>query len=302
MKLHKKIINSESNTKEKMGCCQGRDDKIMSKHPPKAVQNTDLNATTSISISSDQAPPPKLFLNSQSLKTYIETLTKLNQWERIVSLIKDDTPIQDCPIKLTWAESPKTIGSYILLYLCKCIQENNSDLQLYLQKELRQLFEFIKSRSDDLRDHSLLLLYYFLDNATNEDIQTLMELNIFRALMRLMMCSIEDLRHITAGICYKLYKGRQEIRTLFLAMKGGKNLMQQISWSSDNEEVLKSLLEYLLELLEDEEGKVFEENIKIINEEQAGDILRDISASAESADTIELMDLVISLLSYEESF
>ena len=115
------------------------------------------------------------------------------------------------------------------------------------------------------------------------------------------MCDKEALRNLTAGICYKLYKNRQQLRKLFLDLKGGKHLVQQIFWSTENEETLKILFEYLIELLEDEDGTIYMENIKRLNEAQAKDIIRDINTSNMSPETIEIMDHVISLLSIEDT-
>ena len=93
---------------------------------------------------------------------------------------------------------------------------------------LPTIVSYIKTGSDDLRDNSLLFLYYFLDTITEENVQVLVTLNVFSILMRSIMCDKEALRNLTAGICYKLYKNRQQLRKLFLDVKGGKHLVQQI--------------------------------------------------------------------------
>jgi hypothetical protein len=288
-----------------MGCCQGRDDKPKSFHTPKLTRkvNEELNdtQTQNFIISPQKLPDIPSPASDRALKKRIEALQELKQWETLVSMITDKTEIQDATCKLAWAEKPKTVGSYVLVYLCKILQSSPSEITPYLERVLPTIVNFIKTGSEDLRDHSLLLLYYFLDDSTDDNIQTLVSLNIFPILMRSIMCSKQQLRHLTAGICYRLYKNRPELRELFIDIKGGKQLVQQISWSSENEEVLATLLEYLIELLQDENNIIFQENIDRLNEEQAKDIIRDINTSNKSPETLEIMDRVITLLTFQET-
>ena len=170
----------------------------------------------------------------------------------------------------------------------------------FLDNMLPTLVEYIKTGTDDLRDNSLMLLFYTLDHLTEEKIVELLELNIFSVLMRSIMCSKQELRHLTAGVCYKIYKNRPYAQKLFIDMNGGRQLVQQISWSSENDVVLRTLLDYLSELLQDKDDKVMQGYIAKLNEEKAIDIIRDINNSDKSTETLEAMDYLIGLLSSTE--
>ena len=293
-----------------MGCCQGRDEKLLFK-PPAAKINSPKpmldNNSNNLPPDPSISPPP---LDLALLKPYLEKLSSLKQWERLVSLIKDPTPIQEGKFRLKWANPPRTIGSYVLVFLCKIFMKHPSEtpneeieeILPFLQSLLPTIVECVNSGSDDRKDNSLLLLYYILSITRDQDVQQLMNLNIFGILMRTMMCSKQELRHLTAGVCCQLYKGRLEVRRLFISMNGGKYLIQQIKWSSENPEILKTLLEYLLDLVEDEEGRPDALIVNKLNEENAKDIIRDINSVDNEMEVIDLMDQILTSLAYEDDY
>ena len=85
-------------------------------------------------------------------------------------------------------------------------------------------------------------------------------------------------------------------------MNGGKYLIQQIKWSSENPEILKTLLEYLLDLVEDEEGRPDARIVNKLNEENAKDIIRDINSVDNEMEVIDLMDQILTSLAYEDDY
>ena len=144
-------------------------------------------------------------------------------------LIKDPTPIQEGKVMLSWEDSPRTIGSYVLVFLCKIFKTVPSESSYdvieeilpFLQPFLPTIVEYLNSGSDDKRKlptAALLILRLTRD----QNVPQLMDLNIFSILIRFMMCAKENLRHLTAGVCCQLYKGGLEIRRLFISMNGGK--------------------------------------------------------------------------------
>ena len=278
-----------------------------SKHPKQSKEIDDLPelaSNPSLSLTRTSTRPDsqgQISTELKKLKEDLEELQQLKQWEKLVSLIKDPTPIQKGGFKFAWTDPPETVGSYVLVFLCKVFQNSREDIVEYLHPASPTLIDCINNGTPDRRDHALMLLYYFLDFAEAEEIDKLVELNIFGILMRTMMCSKKELRHLTAGVCDRLYRNRLSIRRLFISTNGGRYLMQQISWSSDDNEILKVLLDYLIDLLEDEYGNVDQQIVDNLNKDMARDIIRDIITENKDADTIELMDTIITYLSFEEN-
>lgn len=83
--------------------------------------------------------------------------------------------------------------------------------------------------SDDLRENMLLLLFYFVDVAGEVAIDKLLKLNVFSVLVRWLLCSKPELRHISADICAKIYRCRKEAQNEFLKVNGAFKLVQLIA-------------------------------------------------------------------------
>mmetsp|Transcript_10227 Transcript_10227/g.10172 ORF Transcript_10227/g.10172 Transcript_10227/m.10172 type:complete len:160 (+) Transcript_10227:319-798(+) len=156
--------------------------------------------------------------------------------------------------------------------------------------------------TDDLRENSLLLLFYFVDVASEEAISKLLKLNIFKALVRWFLCSKPELRHISADICDKIYRGRKDAQEAFLNEQGAVKLVQLIAWSSDQDEVLFDLLGYLIDLMQDANEDPLMENIRRVHESMVWDIIRNIDTTEKSQELMEQLDAVIRLLSYDEGY
>lgn len=293
-----------------MGCCETRDqsDPKFNDNKEKYVNKLKLEDKVTQTTNEEQRLETKTLNSSKSEKSsgsnykyvkYIENCKKNKQYDQLVKLVTDPTEINKPKIYIHWAEKPKTIGSLALVYLCQILPDENEDLMPLVLKITPVLIEFLKSGSGDLRDNSLMLLYYYLDYATDEAVKLLITQGIYSALLRYIMCSKEELRHLTAGICYKIYRNRPYAKKLFIEKKGGKQLVQQISWSSENDKILNILLEYLIELLQDKDDKVMQEYINRLNEDSALEIIRDITNTDKSAETLENIDYLIGLLSSE---
>ena len=250
--------------------------------------------------SSREIPQGNSELDKKSITNYLDYCKTNKQYALLVQLIPDMSEVSNPKAYISWTEKPKTVGSLAIVYLCNICKQDPDNLMPFLDNMLPTLVEYIKTGTDDLRDNSLMLLFYTLDHLTEEKIVELLELNIFSVLMRSIMCSKQELRHLTAGVCYKIYKNRPYAQKLFIDMNGGRQLVQQISWSSENDVVLRTLLDYLSELLQDKDDKVMQGYIAKLNEEKAIDIIRDINNSDKSTETLEAMDYLIGLLSSTE--
>ena len=289
-----------------MGCCETRDDSGSSKKVTPSLNKTPksatLNASDSINVNdkSSSSSVETKTIDPKHILKHIEFCKQNLNFQQLVDLISDKTEMESATARIAWADKPKTIGSLALVYLCQLIGEHWGEIVPILERNLVAIVHHIKGGTDDLRDNSLMLLYFFLDFASDESINILIQLGIFQLLMRSILCQKAELRHVTAAICYKLYKDRPYGKKLFMDLKGGKQLIQQILWSSDNDEILLSLLEYLIELLQDEDGQIIQEFVEILNEENALDIIRDINNSDKSTEALELMDCLISMLSNDE--
>ena len=79
-------------------------------------------------------------------------------------------------------------------------------------------------------------------------------------------------------------------------------MIQKIKWSSENPEIVKTLLEYLLDLVEDEEGRPDARIVNKLNEENAKDIIRDINSVDNEMEVIDLMDQILTSLAYEDDY
>lgn len=291
-----------------MGCCEARDEANASNKVVPAVSpknNKELVVTRTLDQEPDADPGSsssleETFKDSKHIFKYIEFCKQNKNYPQLVDLISDSTEISTAPAYIGWAEKPKTIGSLALVYLCQLIQNDYMKIVPLLPKVLKTLTNNIKSGSDDLRDNTMMLLYYTLDYMTEDNILTLLEENIFQLLMRSILCQKSELRHLTAVICGKLYKGRAYAKKLFIDLKGGKQLVQQILWSSENDLILNSLLENLIELLVDDDGQPVEEYVQKLNEEKALDIIRDITNLDKPPETVDLIDDLINILTIDE--
>lgn len=290
-----------------MGCCHDREKQLTSikEDPPKnkrvkehkLMRNSDAPLVTDASVTLIGNED----FGKKQLKNYIEFCKTEKRYSQLVELVSDTTTINKAKAYFEWAEKPKTIGSLALVYICQFCQKGNSEIIPYLENILPILVQNISNGTDDLRDNSLMLLYYILDFSSEEKIMELIQLEIFSVLMRSIMCSKEELRHLTAGVCYKLYKNRPYAQKIFIDMNGGRQLIQQISWSSENDTVLKSLLEYLAELMQDKDDEVMQQYIQKLNEEKASEIIRDLNNTDKSAETLETIDYLIGLFSSEDT-
>ncbi|OMJ84977.1 hypothetical protein SteCoe_13812 [Stentor coeruleus] len=292
-----------------MGCCQGREEemrKIKIIKPDDEPSDEEKPTTkdeplkTTDSTTSGLATEP-LNYGKKHLLNYLDFCKTQKNYEQLVGLINDNTEIKNPKAYISWAEKPRSIGSLALVYLCQLCQKDQENVAKAIEPSLHMLMEYMKNGSEDLRDNSLMLMYYALDFTSEESVAKLVEQGVFSILMRSIMCSKEELRHLTASVCYKIYKNRPYAQRLFIDMKGGRQLVQQISWSSENDSVLRSLLDYLAELLQDKDDKVMQEYIVKLNEERAIDIIRDISNADKSADTLVAMDYLIDLLTSDDN-
>ena len=291
-----------------MGCCETRDEvtangKVVPATSPKGSRKPHIAKSPSPEADLSQSSSSSLeeiFTDSKHIMKYIEFCKQNKNFPQLVDLVTDSTEISQAPAYIGWAEKPKTIGSLAIVYLCQLIQKDHAKIIPLLGKVLLTFINCIKTGSDDLRDNTMMLLYYALDYMNEDQVLTLLELGIFQLLMRSILCQKSELRHLTAAICGKLYKGRPYAKKIFIDLKGGKQLVQQILWSSESETALNNLLDILIELLLDEEGLPVQDYITKLNEEKALDIICDISSPDKSPETIELIDYLITILSNEE--
>jgi hypothetical protein len=289
-----------------MGCCETRDDrgrikkvapdyvetpKSKTQKNPEAIDLTDSESSASVET---KHTDPKHILK------FLEFCKQNKNFQQLIDLITDTTEVESAPTRIGWADKPKTVGSLSLVYLCQLMSNHSEEIVPLLEKSLLTIVTHIKSGSDDLRDNSLMLLFYSLDYASENAVSTLIQVGIFQLLMRSILCQKAELRHVTASICFKLYEGRPYAKKAFIDLKGGKQLIQQILWSSENDEMLRSLLDYLIELVLDEEGCPNREFVEILNQENALDIIRDINNTDKSIGTLEAMDELMSMLSNED--
>ena len=87
---------------------------------------------------------------------------------KTVCLIKDPTPIQEGKVTLSWEDSPRTIGSYVLVFLCKIFKTVPSESSYdvieeilpFLQSLLLTIVEHLNSGSDDKRKLPTAALLY----------------------------------------------------------------------------------------------------------------------------------------------
>lgn len=292
-----------------MGCCQGRDEELKKKiklmKPSQRLKLENIKSKEETHRTSDSTASGQATISStygkKHLQNYLDFCRKEKHYDQLVSLITDKTEVENPKAYISWADKPRTIGSLALVYLCQLCQKDQESIAKASEPSLNILMEHLKNGSEDLRDNSLMLLYYVLDFTSEESVANLVELGIFSVLMRSIMCSKEELRHLTASVCYKIYRNRPYAQRLFIDMKGGRQLVQQISWSSENDAVLRSLLDYLAELLQDRDDRVMQEYIAKVNEERALDIIRDINNADKSADTLIAMDYLIDLLTSGET-
>lgn len=291
-----------------MGCCETRDEvnsngKVIPATSPKSNKNPQTAKSPNPDVDLSQSSSSSLeetFTDSKHIMKYIEFCKMNKNFAQLVDLITDSTEISSAPTYIGWAEKPKTIGSLAIVYLCQLIQKDHLKIIPLLGKVLPALINYIKTGSDDLRDNTMMLLYYALDYMNDDQVLTLLELGIFKLLMRSILCQKSELRHLTAAICGKLYKGRAYAKKIFIDLKGGKQLVQQILWSSENDPVLNNLLEILIELLLDDEDQPVQDYVNKLNDEKALDIIRDITNPDKSPETIDLIDYLITILSNEE--
>ena len=286
-----------------MGCCTGREDvKGMGPHSKASYSKLDAHfaADSKVLIETDPENSASNRNSAEFLKkgkpAYLDFCKSEKLYSELIDSINDPCEVINPKVHIGWSTKPTTIGSLSLVYLCKVCRENPEEIMPFLYPVLPTLVENIKNGTEDVRDSSLMLLYYVLDYASEEIFIQLLELQIFTVLMRSIMCSQQELRHLTAGVCYKIYKDRPYAQKIFIEMKGGSQLVQQISWSSENDMVLKTLLDYLSELLQDKDDMVMKEYISKLNKDNAIDIIRDISNTDKSTETLEAMDYLITLL------
>jgi hypothetical protein len=288
-----------------MGCCHDRDFGKTSTRPkppppdhldPTLLPQASLSDLTSMDHGSTTTTPEK-----RDFQAFADLCKAERRYPELIRLMNNQSAVSNSKAYFFWSEKPKTVGSLAVFHLCGSFQEDHAELTALLEPCLPQIIDQIRTGSDDMRDNSLMLLYYLLDYASDSTIVRLLELNIFNVLMRSLMCSKEEIRHVTSTMCCKIYKDRPYAKKLFLDMKGGKQLVQQILWSSENATVLESLLENLSELVQDDDTLVMQERIARLNEARASDIIREISNGDHSAEVLELIDYLLSVLSSEET-
>ncbi|CAG9330224.1 unnamed protein product [Blepharisma stoltei] len=298
-----------------MGCCHDREERgpgqYQRKNHRRVILKRDYDLDTmkdqetmiikehsDISMSIEITEPD----DEKYLRAQLEVYKVNGEWGQIAKMISNRTEITEAKIYISWAEKPKTIGSLAIAYLCKECKNDPKAIAPYVEKDLPLLLASIKMGTDDLRENSLLLLFYFVDVASEESITKLLKLNIFNALVRWFLCSKAELRHISADICAKIYRGRRAAQEAFLNEQGAFKLVQLIAWSSDQEDVLLDLLGYLIDLMQDENDDPVLENIGKVHECMVWDIIRNIDTTEKSQELMEQLDAVIRLLSFQGGY
>lgn len=301
-----------------MGCCQNRDEpnktkeekelKNYAKHKNKSASvdsnflSPDLESTVGGSKTSRESP---LLKNSDSktgrsifeldenvdnsereLLDYLHNCCKNHKWEQLAPFMTNSKTIKESRIYIDWTERPKTIGCVAVLYLMIGTKKYPVEVSPFIEVFLNVLISFLKNKSQDLIENSVILLYYYIDYATPKAIKKLLDSDIFDCLTPWMLCNKDEMRRFTTNLCYKIYKNNLEAQNKFIKADGGFNLIQLIGWYSDSE-----FLEVLLGNLNELAGN--KENVKATKDPLTVMILEAIDVETKSSEVKKLLEKVI---------
>lgn len=79
--------------------------------------------------------------------------------------------------------------------------------------------------------------------------EELVSINIFSFLLPLMANQTRQVRLLTAAICARIYKNRENAQKMFFKLKGSQDLLQLLIRDGDSDEVLCRLLEHVIDLV-----------------------------------------------------
>ena len=137
----------------------------------------------------------------------------------------------------------------------------------YIDSILIDLIREIKTANNDFIENSMILLYHFLNSASEFSVKRIVKFNIFGVIGKFLLGKNKEMRYLTASACAKIYKKRFFAQEEFLNHNGGFKLLQLLELSiGETGTVLANLLNNFIDLLQDEEEKPVEANIKRIND------------------------------------
>ena len=218
-----------------MGCCSTRE-----RDPRK-------EATLFPSKGQSMTKAPNEFflqVNPNRSAEFYET----QNWEQLSLLCYSDHPVQR-KVKFRWASPPSTVGSFSMQLLARQASKDATPLLKLLPGLFPLLLHWVNKGADDLRENALLLLQQSLPQWSSDTKKALRDLSPFNVLCRFLMCSRTEICLCIAEICRALHKGQPQTQLAFSNARGCALLVQLLKRSSNDETVLKQLLEHFRDLI-----------------------------------------------------
>lgn len=188
-----------------------------------------------------------------------------------------------------------------LVYLGIAVKKYNTQVAPYIEVFLPVVLAHLKSGTSDLKENSIILLYYYIDYATEKAVNKILQLEVFLYLNKWILGFKEDLRKLTINLCYKIYKGRDIAKNEFIEANGGFYLFQMIGWYGDSD-YLDELITCLEEIIVFNDGSLNKEIVVKTKEPLSLDILNNIHTNDRTHEIQQRIENIVGIYKKDYAF
>jgi hypothetical protein len=295
-----------------MGCCETRDEK---KDPPKIfirkVSHISMRALNSPSMREqdrlivtergNKTFSTKIEGDAISLRQYLTWCRSMKRWDEVVLMLSDLTKTSEPTLCVQWASRATTIGSLAAVFLCVECQKEPRGLVPVIDPALPTFIRTLSMAPEDYQENGMLLLFFYLDAASSKSVRKLVSFGFFSIAMRFLLGTKKEMRLLTAAVCAKAYRGNEFAQKEFLNQNGGFKLLQLVEISRDEkEEVFLGLIEAVIDLVEDENGKIIAKHASRVNNVTVWQLLKSFNKSKLSDESKAKIEHLVNILAMEE--
>ena len=273
-----------------MGCCQDSSGKSL-QIPRESARKSERPYIN--------LQPQGVVASQEQLMAELAEFRTGKKYEELANQITNDQPL-DLPQTDSTKLTPSTVGALALCYLQEVLDSDLSSLETLCIAHSSRLLQNLERGPVDMKLYSLVLLNVVLEEDTVHLKEHLVRVQCFPQLIVLMTHNDSLVRRLTAELAANLYRGDLVAQTSFLACRGHFALVNLLMRDGDDDEVLRDLLNHLLDLVvvsirQDSNNYVVERNAMLLKQTTLMDALAclnilDVLPKQRACELIEIYD------------